>query len=117
MSHFTHISATLINEKYYKGYSQAGKSKTKTIKMPRVGKIGRAAYMYVFVRVCERQTDRRRERETRRQVKVGAGGNSLKHLVFWSNSGSHCLVSDNDYLRICIMRNCMTFSSCIYDLL
>ena len=66
MSHFTHISAILINEKYYKEHSQAGKSKTKTIKMLRVGKMRRAAYMYVFVYVCERQTDRQTDRETRR---------------------------------------------------
>ena len=101
MSHFTHISATLINENYYKGHSQAGKSKTKIIEMLRVGKMGRAAYMYVFVCVREkgreRQIDRQKEREgeTRRQVKVGEGGSSLKHLVFWSNSVSHCLVSNN----------------------
>lgn len=69
--------------------------------MLRVGKMGRAAYMYVFVCVREkgreRQIDRQKEREgeTRRQVKVGEGGSSLKHLVFWSNSVSHCLVSDN----------------------
>lgn len=58
MSHFTHISATLINEKYYKGHSQAGKSKTKIIEMLRVGKMGRAAYMYVCVRERKGERDR-----------------------------------------------------------
>jgi len=33
-------SATLINDKYYKGHSQAGKSKIKVMAMLRVGKWG-----------------------------------------------------------------------------
>lgn len=49
MSHFTQISATLINEKYYKGHSQAGKSKIKAMGMLRVAKTGRAVCMYMLV--------------------------------------------------------------------
>lgn len=49
MSHFTQISATLINEKYYKGHSQAGKSKIKAMAVLRVEKMGRTACMCVPV--------------------------------------------------------------------
>lgn len=49
MSHFTQISATLINEKYYKGYSQAVKGKIKATGMQRVGKMGRALCMCMLV--------------------------------------------------------------------
>lgn len=50
MSHFTHISATLINEKYYRGHSQAGKMKT--MEMLRMRKMERAACIYLHVCLC-----------------------------------------------------------------
>lgn len=56
MSHFTQTSATLVNEKYYKGHSQAGKSKMKAMVMLTVGNsegcVRVYAHVLVFGYVC-----------------------------------------------------------------
>lgn len=51
MSHFTQTSATLINEKYYKGHSQAGKSKMKAMVMLTVGNSEGCVRVYAHVSV------------------------------------------------------------------
>lgn len=116
MSLFTQISATLINEKYCKGHSQAGISKIKAMGMLRLRKMGRAVYMcmcaivWVLVYLI------------RKQVEAGRRGSSLEHAVLGVRTSLQhlcacSLLFDNTLSKGFIMRKCMTFSSHIYDLL
>lgn len=53
MSHFTQISATLINEKYYKGHSQAGKKQNQSHGDAKGGENGEGCvHVYACVLVC-----------------------------------------------------------------
>lgn len=82
MSHFTQISATLINEKYYKGHSQAAKSNIKAMVMLKVGKWGGLCTCVclcarVWILACV----------IRKQVEVGDRGSSLEHAVLEIRTG------------------------------